>query len=95
MKYIWNDENIEILRQVYPNKSWEEIYIALGFDSRTAIQSKASKLGIKRTYKKDTPKGVNKRMKFIKEEDDYIIGNYNSMSCYDIAVALNRVHTSV
>lgn len=95
MKYIWNDKNIEILKQVYPSKSWEEIYNALGFNSRTAIQSKASKLGIKRNYKKEIPKSENNRMKFTKEEDDYIIKNYSLMSCYDIAIALNRSMNSI
>jgi hypothetical protein len=90
MKYNWNDKNIEILKQVYPIKSWDEIYIALGFNNRAAIQSKASKLGIKRNYKQDSPKALNKRSKFTEYEDKFIIDNYNLMTCREIAFHLNR-----
>ncbi len=97
MKLIWDEEKINILREVYPNSSWEVIFEKIGTNSRTAIQSKASKLNIKRVYKNEDLNKKFSRTKLTDLEKDFIINNYSNMRAVDISnnleVSLNSVYS--
>lgn len=90
MKILWNEERVNILKEFYSNDSWEDLYLRLGTNNRMAIQSKASKLRIKRNIKDENVSLPSRSGEFTEIEDDYIIKNYNNMKAKDIAVNLNR-----
>jgi hypothetical protein len=95
MKYIWDEKSNEILKQIYSNKSWDEIFTALGISNKGILYNQASKLGLKRNYVREEPTNLKSRNKFTEFEDEYIINNYNLKTCFEIATYLNRSMNSI
>ena len=78
MKLVWDDSKIELLKNLYPNSPWDIILKELKTDSRTAVQSKASKLKIKRVYKEEGFSDNFKNTKLSEYDKNFIIENYNN-----------------
>lgn len=75
----WNDEEVKILKELYPTASWDEINGKLPKFKKSEIYLKAHKLGINRDLRYYSP-----------EELDYIKENMNKMSPIEIAKELGR-----
>ena len=81
MLHWWSDDDIEILKQMYPNAPKEEILKALNGKNRdktwTAIQKRASKLGIRRHVKNPGRPKKKKRYFIGKRELENLLNNTN------------------
>lgn len=99
MKFVWDDNKIKILTELYAYSEWSEIFNHLGFDSKTAIQAKASKLGLKRLLRKEKDTTKYQRKIYTQEDFDFIVNNYNKMKTTEIAeklnCSINSIHNQV
>lgn len=83
----WNDREDLILKRLYDNTPIEEILKMLPNRTYNAIICRASKLGLV-SYSK-------KQQMYSKEEKQFVIDNWNMMSDYQLALALDRSSRSI
>lgn len=81
----WTEEQIEILKECYPESSWTIILQKLPEFTKSQICSKASRCNIERTVYSKTVRSQDQEIQFI-------LTNYQSMTAAEMAHALNRPH---
>lgn len=84
----WTVEQINYLKANIRKKPYSELAQVLG-KSVNAVQYKAHSLNISYHAKS------NKRKKWTKEEDEYLIRNYSRSSMKNLCKALNRSHLAI
>jgi hypothetical protein len=85
MRRVWNEEKDEVLIRLYPIAKLESLAFRLGV-SKTALKSRANKLGIYRS---------NEKKHWTRKELDYLREHYANDSSTEIAMALGRLVNGV
>ena len=90
----WTDEEIEILKKYAPYISREEIHLKyLNNHSINSIQAECNKLNLSRVNK-PMVKNYNQE-EWDKEDEDFLINNYNLYSRKELANILNRTTSAI
>lgn len=82
-KELWSEEEINSLILNYPNKTLDEMEKLLLKRNRKTIIAKASELQIRNV------------VKYSKDQEDFIISNWTSMSDDDMAFSLNKTKVGI
>lgn len=86
-KYIWTEEKIDKLKQMYPVATWEEIFKYFKTDNKHVIMHKAMQLKIDRTC-------YNSKY-FTEEQGRFITENIYTMSTKEIGKHIGKTPKQV
>ena len=83
-KFKWTNVKIEILKEHYPVGDWNVLFEKLGTTNKQCIIDKAHSLGVHMDSRKWT-----------KDEEQYLIENYDKLSISEMAKYLNRTESAI
>lgn len=84
---IWNEEDLNILKEKFPITSDLELSNLITNHSYNSIRSKAKKMGLSKILIKSDL--------WVEEEDNYLINNYGIINLNEISNKLNRTNDAI
>lgn len=89
MKYTYTKDDINFLKENYPNGNWDKIMNRFPFLSKNAIYKKCYRIGItsENTHRKNFDNSKS-RQKWSKNEEQILIDSYSAMPIKDVCALL-------